>query len=339
MDAGPFPELVELERILEEGARYLEPRRLGEIEISVHRFPLQAICLGNPDKKVPAIGFFAGVHGLEQIGTRVLLAYLKSVVARLHWDHFLHQQLNSIRLVFMPIVNPAGMWRCTRGNSHGVDLMRNAPIDAIGKVPFLIGGQRISSRLPWFRGSLNAPMELECDAVCRLVNDELLDRDFSMVLDCHSGFGMLDRIWFPFAHTTQPIPHLPEIMALENLFTQSFPQHPYLFEPQSRQYLAHGDLWDFLYLKARENRGRVFLPLTLEMGSWRWIKKSPWQLFNRKGIFNPLPLHRLNRVLRRHILWFDFLMRAACEHAHWMPSGAERNRFQSLAYERWYRQS
>ncbi|MGZ5780348.1 MAG: M14 family zinc carboxypeptidase [Burkholderiaceae bacterium] len=337
MDAGSFPELVELERILEDNACYLESRQLGEIVQYGHRFPLYALCLGNPSKQVPAVGFFGGVHGLEKIGTKVLLTYLKNLVTRLRWDHLLHEQLNSVRLVFMPIVNPAGMWRCTRSNSQGVDLMRNAPIDAVGKVPLLIGGQRISCHLPWFRGAADAPMEAECNAVCRIVQEELLDRDFSMVLDCHSGFGMHDRIWFPFAYTKQPIPHLAEILALENLFTQNFPHHPYVFEPQSSQYLTHGDLWDFLYLCARKNQNRIFLPLTLEMGSWRWVKKSPWQLFSRKGMFNPLPLHRLNRVLRRHLFWFDFLMRAACEHMYWLPRGMERTRHQEAAYDRWYR--
>ena len=68
--------------------------------------------------------------------------------------------------------------------------------------------------------------------------------------------------------------------------------HRYVIEPQSRQYLAHGDLWDHLYLRSRERPERVFLPLTLEMGSWIWVKKNPRQLFSRQGIFNPLVQHR-----------------------------------------------
>jgi hypothetical protein len=276
------------------------------------------------------------MHGIERIGSQILLEYLRSLMVRLQWDDALHRQLESVRLVFMPMVNPAGMWRRTRGNAHGVDLMRNAPLDAEEKASFLIGGQRFSSHLPWFRGEADAPMEAENDAVCRIVRQELFERRFSLALDCHSGFGMLDRIWFPFAHTRQPIAHLAEVQALENLFRQTFPNHPYVFEPQSRQYLTHGDLWDFLYLRASESGERIFLPLTLEMGSWRWVKKSPWQLFCRLGIFNPLPLHRLKRVLRRHLLWFDFLTRAACAYARWLPVGEERDRQRRLAFQRWY---
>ena len=109
-----------------------------------------------------------------------------------------------------------------------------------------------------------------------------------------------------------------------------------MFEPQCRQYLAHGDLWDHLYLLSRQREPSVFLPLTLEMGSWLWVKKSPRQMFSRLGIFNPLPVHRLQRVLRSHLLWMDFLVRAAGSHRDWLPARAERARHRQAAIERWY---
>ena len=52
-------------------------------------------------------------------------------------------------------------------------------------------------------------------------------------------------------------------------------------------------------------RTAFFLPLTLEMGSWLWVKKNPRQLFSRHGIFNPLIEHRQQRVLRRHLALLD----------------------------------
>jgi hypothetical protein len=167
-------------------------------------------------------------------------------------------------------------------------------------------------------------MEAEAQALCDVVQQELMTREFSVTLDCHSGFGMQDRIWFPYAHSTTPIPHLLEIQALTNLFSQTYPDHNYLFEPQSRQYLTHGDLWDYLYLQAQTNSSRVFLPLTLEMGSWLWVKKRPRQLLSRKGMFNPIAPHRFQRVMRQHLLWFDFLTRAACSHRHWLPASLDR---------------
>lgn len=309
MSSPELPELSALERIIELGGTHLEARVLCQVETGGQHFPVYSITLGNPAPDVPAVGFFGGVHGLERIGAEVVIVYLHSLVMRLQWDSLLHRQLESVRLVFMPLVNPGGVWQGTRANPNGVDLMRNAPVEASERVPFLIGGQRISAGLPWYRGPLQGPLEAESQALFRVVEEELLTRDFSIALDCHSGFGVSDRIWFPYAHTVRPIQHLPEIHALKEIFDQTNINHRYVFEPQSRQYLAHGDLWDCLYLRSCATPGRSFLPLTLEMGSWLWVKKNPRQLFSRHGMFNPLIEHRQQRVLRRHMTWLDFLTR------------------------------
>ena len=331
-----LPELIALKRLIDEGGRHLDVGTPCTIAMDGRQFPVYTLTLGNPSPDVPAVGFFGGIHGLERIGTQVILSYLHSLLTRLRWDHALHQQLESVRLVFMPLVNPGGMWQGTRCNPQGVDLMRNAPVTAAGRVPLLLGGQRISARLPWYRGAAGAPMEAESRAVCELVERELLSRRFSLALDCHSGFGLRDRIWFPHAHTKTPIAHLADIGALEELFSHSYPNHNYVFEPQSRQYRTHGDLWDYLYLNDSGPSERAFLPLTLEMGSWLWVKKNPRQLFNRLGIFNPAPTHRLQRVLRSHLVWFDFLLRAAASHGQWTPQGLARKAQQRRALARWY---
>lgn len=332
-----IPELTELEHVIEAGRDHLQTRVVAEVDGGpAGRFPIYAIGLGNPGRDAPAIGFFGGVHGLERIGTDVVIAYLRYLVMRLRWDITLHRQLESMRLVFMPLVNPGGMWRETRANPNGVDLMRNAPLDALERVLPLIGGQRISARLPWFRGLQNGAMEIESQALCEIVATELLVRDFSIALDCHSGFGVSDRIWFPYAHTRAPLPHLAEIHALKEVFRLTHIHHPYIFEPQSRQYLAHGDLWDFLHLRACRTADRVFLPLTLEMGAWLWIKKNPRQLFSRQGIFNPRIAHRQQRVLRRHLSLLDFLSRATCSHRLWAPRGEAREQQHAQALAQWY---
>jgi hypothetical protein len=331
-----FNELIELEAIIGDGAGHLETQLACEVSTGAQKFPVYALTLGNPDPDVPVVGFFGGFHGLERIGTDVVLAYLRTLVRRLSWDRVLHRQLESVRMVFMPIVNPGGMWRGTRANPNGVDLMRNAPLDAREEVPFLIGGQRISSRLPWYRGPLAGPMELENAAVCEVVRREFFGRPFGIAIDCHSGFGINDRIWFPYAHTTLPIAHLPEIHALKEIYDQAHPNHRYVFEPQSRQYLAHGDLWDYLYQLATSVPGRIFLPLTLEMGSWLWVKKNPRQIFSRHGIFNPLIEHRQQRVLRRHVSWLDFLARAACGYQLWVPTELNRELHREQAMRHWY---
>ncbi len=337
MSKQQLPELEALESIIERGGPALEVKVLQQVSAPGNGpLPIHAICLGNPSLEVPAIGFFGGVHGLERIGTEVVMAYLRSVVHRLQWDQPFRQQLETVRLVFVPIVNPGGMWLGTRANPSGVDLMRNAPVEAVDRVPFLVGGQRISSGLPWYRGKVGAALEPESQALCDVVHAELLSRRFSLAIDCHSGFGARDRLWFPYAHSSEPIAHLAEMHALKEIFFQTYSQHQYVFEPQSLQYLAHGDLWDHLYLQSLQDPQRVFLPLTLEMGSWLWIKKNPRQLFSRLGIFNPLIEHRQQRVLRRHISLLDFLARAAASQALWLPQGEARAAHQGQALQEWY---
>lgn len=337
MPPSPLPELKELQRLIDLGGPHLQARSMCQVACGGHRLDVWAITLGNPSASVPAAGFFGGVHGLERIGAEVVMAHLASIVHRLKWDTLLHQQLEHMRLVFMPLVNPGGLWLGTRANPQGVDLMRNAPVEATQAVPFLIGGQRLSATLPWYRGPEGQPMQAEADAVCRVVTQELLPRPFSIALDCHSGFGLQDRLWFPYAHTARPIAHLAEVHALHRIFDQTHAHHRYVFEPQSMQYLTHGDLWDYLYLQHQARHpGHTFLPLTLEMGSWLWVKKNPRQLFTRHGIFNPLIAHRQHRVLRQHMALLDFLTHASASHARWAPASHERDLHHRQALARWY---
>lgn len=329
-----LPELDDLERAIEAGGAHLEVSRTPGAGPDAR--PVYAIALGNPSPDVPAVGFFGGVHGLERIGAQVVIAWLAGLVQRLRWDTTLHRQLENVRLVFMPLVNPGGTLRNMRANPAGVDLMRNAPVEARDPVPMLIGGQRISAVLPWFRGHAGAPMEPEGRALCALVERELHPRPFSLALDCHSGFGMRDRLWFPFAHSRRPIEHLPELHALVETFARSHPHHAYVVEPQSAHYLTHGDLWDHLYLCSQAGGGAPFLPLTLEMGSWLWVKKNPSQLFSRAGMFNPVQAHRQQRVLRRHLPLLDFLVRAAIAADRWLPVGPAREEQRRAALRLWY---
>lgn len=336
MDHHQPTELLELECLLDKAGGSLETRVMCKVDVGARSLPVYAISLGNPAPDVPAVGFFGGVHGLERIGAAVVLSFLRSVVMRLRWDTTLQQQLERLRMVFMPVVNPGGLWRGTRANPQGVDLMRNAPVEADERVPFLLGGQRLSARLPWYRGPRRAPMQAESQALCQVVEEELLSHRFSIAVDCHSGFGLNDRIWFPYAHTRTPIAHLAEMHALCEILDQTHRHHPYVFEPQSHQYLAHGDLWDHLYQRACSDPARVHLPLTLEMGSWLWVKKNPRQLLSLQGLFNPLLAHREARVLRRQVEWLDFVGRAACGHRGWQPTGSERERHRQMALQRWY---
>ena len=331
--SATFDEHEDLKAILRAGSAHFDVRIAGEVRTAGPIFPLYTASIGSRDPLAPALGFFGGIHGLERIGTQLILHYMRALLFRLEWDELLQQQLQKVRLIFMPIVNPGGMWAQKRSNPSGVDLMRNAPQKAEGQVPFLAGGQTLSPLLPWYCGRSGAPMEIESAALLQVVREQLACRPFSLALDCHSGYGFDDSLWFPYAKTRRLMAHLPEMFALKTMLEQSMPHHGYSFEPQSNQYLLHGDLWDHAYDHAPASH--VFLPMTLELGSWLWIRKNPRQLFSRNGIFNPIKAHRTKRVLRRHADLLDFLTRAAFAAPRWLPQAERRAQLQQLAIAHW----
>lgn len=334
-----LPELIELERLLEDIGPRARVKTLGNIHYQELSFPLYSVTMGSMNPEAPTLALFGGVHGLERIGTQVLLSYLRTVSELMRWDTAITALLEKSRLVFFPLVNPGGMYLMSRANPNGVDLMRNAPVHA-EKIPAfaLFGGHRISPKLPWYRGPAGAPMEPEANAVCELVRNELFPAKISLAVDVHSGFGARDRVWFPYARTKKPFPHIAEIFALKEMLDRTYPNHVYVVEPQSKQYMAHGDLWDYLYDENKKNeKGNTFIPLTLEMGSWVWAKKDLRQIFSVLGAFNPMKPHRLQRTLRRHLLFLDFLHRAVISSNEWIGLPKEKkDPLKRRALELWH---
>jgi hypothetical protein len=310
-----------------------------EVKAAEHVFPIYSFAFGGKDPKLPRVLFTGGVHGLERVGTNVAISFLKTIIELLKWDKSLQHLISQCRLICMPLLNPAGMFSKTRANPNGVDLMRNAPINAEVKPNIaLVGGHRLSPALPWYRGPGDMPMEREAQALEAVVRRELFPAPFSMALDLHSGFGVVDRLWFPYAYTHRPFERIDLMYALKVRLDRSLPNHFYLMEPQSASYLTHGDLWDHFYTEhSRQSDAGVFLPLALEMGSWLWIKKNPRQIFSALGIFNPVLPHRLQRTLRRHLALLDFILRAAVSHENWASSERlSAGNSQSKALELWY---
>jgi len=241
--------------------------------------------------------------------------------------------------VFVPLVNPGGMALGRRANPRGVDLMRNGLRTADGRGTFLLGGQRLTPRLPWYGGTPELALELESAALVGLIERELFGARAAIAVDCHSGFGMVDRLWFPYARTRKPFPHLAEVVGLKHLLDATLPHHVYQLEPQAQAYTIEGDLWDHLYDLARSRDAtRVFVPLTLEMGSWAWVRKNPWQVWEPGGSFNPVLPHRLKRTLRRHLPLFDLLLHAIRSHEAWVARDEdERIRREHEAWLSWPR--
>lgn len=330
-----LPELYQIEYLIRQNSEQLHAEILCEIETPKASFPFYALTLGTQQIDKPCLVLTGGIHGLERIGTQVVIAFLETLLSRLRWDLALADILRQVRIVFLPLINPAGMAARSRCNGQGIDLMRNAPVDSREKVVWLAGGQRFSRHLPWYRGGAGHPMALEAQTLCDFIVERVLPSPFSLVLDCHSGFGHHDRIWFPYAKSRlTPIQHIGEIYHLRELFFQTYPYQNYLFEPQSQHYITHGDLWDYLYDIA-VGQNSLLLPLTLEMGSWRWIRKNPLQLFKLLGMFHPIKPHRLNRVLRGHLVLMEFLLHATLSYENWLTDCHSLN-MANRAVERWY---
>lgn len=329
-------ELDQLHQLLEKNSGWTKIHELGQVKYGDQTFSIPMVSLGR--EGLPTLIMVAGVHGLERIGSEVVLAYLQTCLARLKWDDVFANLLDRTQLVFIPIVNPIGIARRTRSNGRGVDLMRNAPLDADEPGGFIHRGQSLSSMLPFFRGNPEE-MEHEAQILCDAVEKVVEKSPLCIAVDVHSGFGSVDRFWFPFSHSKRPCPHLAQAFSLKQLLDASYPNHFYVVEPMARQYTIHGDLWDHLYLRHfSDSPNKPFIPWTLEMGSWIWVKKNPLQVFSPRGYFDPVRPHRRQRILRRHLTLFDFLHRSLVSSTKWWSlEKREQELLQLAAEDLWYR--
>lgn len=311
-----IPELNEIYALANRHPQIIKVEILSTIDTKHGKFSIPSITIGSTDKSHPTLGLFGGVHGVERIGTQVLLAYLHTLNKRLDWDEDFKDQLKSRRIVCIPIVNPWGLAHFRRSNHNGVDLMRNAPIEA-DKATFLVGGHRLTNKISWFRGDPDK-LEIESQTLMDFVKAEMFQAKVSIALDFHSGFGMKDQIWYPYAKTKRPFPFLSRFKKLTKLFEETYPHHVYKIEPQAAHYTTNGDLWDYaLDLHEQTNSTSTFIPLTLELGSWNWVKKNPIQIFSLFGMHNPVKKHRYSRTMRRHIYFIDFLLRSLKNNKSW----------------------
>ncbi len=334
---GP-QQLQNVEQLAHRIANLCQIRIENRIPFRGKELPIYSFAFGDSSKDLPVIALVGGIHGIEVIGTQVVLSFMESITELMRWDESWHELLKKVRLLFYPIANPGGMMGRTRSNPQGVDLMRNSPVEAKElSSAFVMGGHRLSPMLPWYRGEAGKPMELEAQTLCRYVEKEVWPAPFSVVLDVHSGFGVSDRVWFPFASSRTVFPNVAEIFRLKNMLDLSFQHHIYRIEPQNVQYRTHGDLWDHMYFQFQNhNPMGTFLPLCLELGSWNWVKKNPGQLLSGIGIFNPMLPHRQARTLRRHHTFLDFLVRAVASYRGWQPNAKERSMLEGEAKAIWY---
>src|SRR5579872_3550205 len=122
-----FPEMSELESLIDGFGKRARVSKVAEVTHKDKTYPLYSLALGSTDPAAPTVGFFAGAHGLEKIGSEVVLSYMRTLLELLRWDKNFLDRLEHSRLVFMPLLNPVGIVNRTRSNGNGIDLMRNSP--------------------------------------------------------------------------------------------------------------------------------------------------------------------------------------------------------------------
>ncbi len=332
-----LPEIQQIEKRIQDLGSLARSEVLAYSSDQELKFPLYKVSFGSEDPQAPVLGLIGGVHGLERIGSQVCISLLNSFSELVKWDRSLQETLKHCRVFFIPTVNPVGIYRKTRCNPQGVDLMRNAPIEA-DNPQFMLSGHRYGPRWPWYRGPEGADMQIESQALVASVQREIKESKVAVTVDFHSGFGLRDRLWFPYAKTTKPYPDVGIMYAWKELFEKTYPHHFYQVEPQAKNYTTHGDLWDYIYDRHRERKeAGLYLPLCLEMGSWLWVKKNPWQIFSSEGPFNPVKGHRLTRTLRRHNTLFEFLLRSVATPELWANLNEEKMKSMNRkAQELWY---
>lgn len=318
-------EIEEIQQIKElvrlHDSNWVRIEEIARVSFKNQSYPIHSFVIGSKNPTDPCLGLFGGVHGLEKVGTHVIIAWLNSLFKKLKWDRDLQKRLESSRIISIPLINPGGMAMHWRSNPNGVDLMRNSPVTADPEgLPFLLSGHNFSNKIPWYRGEPEKKMEVESQAVVDFVKKELFPSKCALSVDFHSGFGFVDRFWFPYAKTKNVFPKIKEVQALKDLLDETHPHHIYSIEPQSNQYTTHGDLWDYLFdmhNNDEELSKNIYIPWTLEMGSWNWVKKNPKQLLSPLGLFNPMVDHRYDRTMRRHKHLIDFLFTAIRNYPVW----------------------
>ena len=132
-----FPELMAVEQLARTPELMLRTEIIAEISSGNRTFPIIAMTIGSQDRNAPCFGLFGGVHGLERVGSQVVISYLDSLLNQLTWDRNLRQVLERTRVLAIPIINPAGMYAFTRCNPNGVGKKRENTMNLIFQNTYL----------------------------------------------------------------------------------------------------------------------------------------------------------------------------------------------------------
>ncbi|MFZ5839757.1 MAG: DUF2817 domain-containing protein, partial [Pseudomonadota bacterium] len=133
-------EIQHIEQLAEQYPQHIRLHLLDDVYYKDKSLPIYALELGSTNNDAPCLFFTGAIHGVERIGSQIILAFLKSLLRRLEWDGQLNESLNNLRIIAVPVVNPWGVALKKRANHNGVDLMRNSPINSDNPVYHLYAG-------------------------------------------------------------------------------------------------------------------------------------------------------------------------------------------------------
>ena len=286
------------------------------------QFPIYHLKIGTArNLEQHPVLLIAGIHGLEIIGIQLLLDFLAYILNPSSDGYISNWRRFGIGLHVIPILNPGGVILKTRANPSGVDLMRNAPVQADKAIKFF-GGHTISKRLPYYRGT---KPEQESQLLYDFVSQQMFSVTDAIIpiLDIHSGYGTVHSVWWPYAKTRKPCADDELFKKISNYLKGERLLSEYNYEPQSTQYTTHGDLWDWIYdayqslpkndqIKSKNSNnkkinGSKLLPFTLELGTWSDIRNHPGRIFKKKKIFNPPKSHRQEFIESHRDFLLEFI--------------------------------
>ncbi|MBN1114608.1 MAG: alpha/beta fold hydrolase [Oligoflexia bacterium] len=308
-------EAPETERLRELEEKFPHKFLLEPLDFIYHKnykTPVHAFFISHkPQKELPTVALFACFHGVEWIGSSVLINFINHFLNAMEWDEGLRELVRHINLCGIPIVNPVGRIENTRTNGNNIDLMRNSPVSS-GNSSFMLGGQEISPMLPWYMGESLQP---ENKVTIDFLDKYVFPSDFKITMDIHSGFVNRSRIWIPYASGKKLPPKEEELFnKTKNHLDKIYRYHLYEYEKQTDVYRTHGDFWDYnLDRHAQGGRG-IYLPFTLEISSLQWSLRSFLIHWKFENLFNPLKENERNSEYIKHLHLMYFLLNLARNH-------------------------
>ncbi len=303
------PEIKKIRVLSEKFPELIKMELLDHVEHNGYRAHIYGFFIGHkPDPKLPTIAFFSCFHGVEWIGGRVLADYLEHLVREMNWDEDAKAMLSKVNICGIPVVNPIGRIERTRQNARGIDLMRNAPIIA-ERALFLLGGQKFSKNIPWYMGE---GIEKENQIVLNFLDNYVYPSELKITLDIHSAFLRHPRIWMPYASGKKvPDKEKKIFNEIKKYLYTIYRHHPYRYEKQTDLYSTHGDFWDYNFDNHLSKGKGIYLPLTLEISSFKWAIKNIMSRWTMEAVFNPLDRHDSRDEYIKHMMIFDFIIKFA----------------------------